>query len=184
MAKARKQKGDGATVLHQKLCLSIDMENQLIYGYTELKVLLGDNDTFALHADNLTIRSILVDGETVEFEYSPHWKNDADQPNWSLVSCSKTAADAACSTYTSSLNSEAVPNLIVSFERSLKSITGQQFDENSEKHEENSEKLEEHVGRPFQTLDGQVVNGCNGFVAKDKDEKEKEKEEQNGNENE
>jgi transcription initiation factor TFIID subunit 2 len=32
MAKARKQKGDGATVLHQKLCLSIDMENQLIYG--------------------------------------------------------------------------------------------------------------------------------------------------------
>ncbi|ONM21741.1 Transcription initiation factor TFIID subunit 2 [Zea mays] len=40
MAKARKQKGDGAstgggaTVLHQKLCLSIDMENQLIYGLT------------------------------------------------------------------------------------------------------------------------------------------------------
>jgi transcription initiation factor TFIID subunit 2 len=39
MAKARKQKGDGggtgagATVLHQKLCLSIDMENQLIYGW-------------------------------------------------------------------------------------------------------------------------------------------------------
>jgi transcription initiation factor TFIID subunit 2 len=38
MAKARKQKGDGggsgggATVLHQKLCVSIDMENQLIYG--------------------------------------------------------------------------------------------------------------------------------------------------------
>lgn len=40
MAKARKQKGDGggtgggatAIVLHQKLCLSIDMENQLIYG--------------------------------------------------------------------------------------------------------------------------------------------------------
>ncbi|KAK3133299.1 hypothetical protein QOZ80_6AG0534820 [Eleusine coracana subsp. coracana] len=182
MAKARKQKGDGATVLHQKLCLSIDMENQLIYGYTEMKVLLGDNDTFALHADNLTIRSILVDGETVEFDYSPHWKNDADKPNWSLVSCSKTAADAAFSTYTSSLNSEAVPNLIISFERSLKSIAGQQFDENSEKHEENSEKLEEHVGGPFQTLDGQVVNGCNGFVAKDKDEKEKE--EQNGNENE
>ncbi|KAM0858131.1 hypothetical protein ACQ4PT_048034 [Festuca glaucescens] len=38
MAKARKQKpeggaGGGATVLHQKLCLSIDMENQLIYGF-------------------------------------------------------------------------------------------------------------------------------------------------------
>lgn len=38
MAKARKQKGEGggagggATVLHQKLCVSVDMESQLIYG--------------------------------------------------------------------------------------------------------------------------------------------------------
>ncbi|TVU09497.1 hypothetical protein EJB05_42973 [Eragrostis curvula] len=184
MAKARKQKGDGATVLHQKLCLSIDMENQLIYGYTEMKVLLGESDTVALHADNMTIRSILVDGETTEFDYSPQWKNDADQPNWSSVLCSKTAADAACSTYISSLNREVVPNLIVSFERSVKSITGQQFEENGEKHEENSERIEEHVGKPVQTVDGQLVNGCNGSAVKEEDEKEKEKEEQNGNGNE
>ncbi|CAN6174289.1 unnamed protein product [Urochloa humidicola] len=186
MAKARKQKGDGggagggATVLHQKLCVSIDMENQLIYGYTEIKVLLADNDTFALHADNMTIRSILVDGETVEFDYSPHWKNEGDQPNWSSISCLKTAADAACSTYTSALNREAAPNLIVSYERSIKSITEQQLEENSEKHEENSGRLEEHGGKPVQTSDDQIVNGCNGSAA----EEQKEKENGNANENE
>ncbi|KAG2634965.1 hypothetical protein PVAP13_2NG321000 [Panicum virgatum] len=173
MAKARKQKGDGggagggATVLHQKLCVSIDVENQLIYGYTEIKVLLADNDTFALHADNMTIRSILVDGETAEFDYSPHWKNEGDQPNWSLISCLKTAADAACSTYTSALNREAVPNLIVSYERSVKSITEQQLEENSEKHEENSGRLEEHGLKP-----DQIVNGCNGSAMEEQKEKE------------
>ncbi|XP_066390227.1 transcription initiation factor TFIID subunit 2-like [Miscanthus floridulus] len=199
MAKARKQKGDGggagggggATVLHQKLCLSIDMENQLIYGYTEIKVLLAENDTFALHADNMTIRSILVDGETVEFDYSPHWKNESDQPNWSSISCLKTAADAACSTYTLSLNREATPNLIVSSERSVKSMTEQQLDENSEKHEENSGRLEEHGGKPVQTSYDQIVNGCNGSAVEEGiensaveegKEKEKEKEEENGNE--
>ncbi|CAL5064440.1 unnamed protein product [Urochloa decumbens] len=184
MAKARKQKGDGggagggATVHHQKLCVSVDMENQLIYGYTEIKVLLADNDTFALHADNMTIRNILVDGETVEFDYSPHWKNEGDQPNWSSISCLKTAADAACSTYTSALNREAVPNLIVSYERSVKSITEQQLEENSEKHEENSGRLEEHGGKPVQTSDDQIVNGSNGSAA----EEQKEKENGNGNE--
>ncbi|PUZ70664.1 hypothetical protein GQ55_2G251900 [Panicum hallii var. hallii] len=182
MAKARKQKGDGggsgggATVLHQKLCVSIDMENQLIYGYTEIKVLLADNDTFALHADNMTIRSILVDGETAEFDYSPHWKNECDQPNWSSISCLKTAADAACSTYTSALNREAVPNLIVSYERSVKSITEQQLEENSEKHEENSGRLEEHGLKPVQASDNQIVNGCNGSAVEEQKEKE------NGNE--
>ncbi|RLN33659.1 transcription initiation factor TFIID subunit 2 [Panicum miliaceum] len=182
MAKARKQKGDGggagggATVLHQKLCVSIDMENQLIYGYTEIKVLLADNDTFALHADNMTIRSILVDGETAEFDYSPHWKNEGDQPNWSSISCLKTAADAACSTYTSALNREAVPNLIVSYERSVKSITEQQLEENSEKHEENSGRIEEHGLKPVQASDDQIVNECNGSAVEEQKEKE------NGNE--
>ncbi|KAL6846135.1 hypothetical protein ACP4OV_023583 [Aristida adscensionis] len=187
MAKARKQKGDGgggggggATVLHQKLCLSIDMENQLIHGYTEMKVILPDNDTFALHADNMTIKNILVDGETVEFEYSPHWNSICDQQNWSSVSCSNTAADAACSTYISSLNRESVPNLVVSSERSVKSITEQHFDQNGEKHEENSGKLEEHGGEPIPISDDQAVNGCNGSIVKE----EKEKEEENGNGNE
>jgi len=199
MAKARKQKGDGsgtgggATVLHQKLCLSIDMENQLIYGYTEIKALLAENDTFALHADNMTIRSILVDGETVEFDYSPHWKNETDQPNWSSISCLNTVADAACSTYTSSLNREATPNLIVSSERSIKSMIEQQLDENSEKYEENSGRLEKHGGKTIQTSYDQIVNGCNGSAVEEgiensaveegkKKEKEKEKEEKNGNE--
>ncbi|BAT08037.1 Os09g0409950, partial [Oryza sativa Japonica Group] len=193
MAKARKQKGEeqkpdgggagggggGATVLHQKLCLSIDMENRLIYGYTEIKV-QAENDTFALHADNMTIRNILVDGQAAEFEYSPQWKNAGDQQSWSSVSCSKTAADAACSVYISSLNSEAAPNLIISSERSSKAITEPQYEENGENHEENGEKheengekqnengekCEENGGKPAQISDDQAVNGCNGSADK------------------
>ncbi|KAL6600790.1 hypothetical protein ACP70R_045075 [Stipagrostis hirtigluma subsp. patula] len=185
MAKARKQKGDGggggATVLHQKLCLSIDMENQLIYGYTEIKVLLPENDTFALHADNMTIKNILVDGETVEFEYSPHCNNVCDQQHWSSVTCSKTAADAACSAYISSLNREAVPNLIVSSERSVKSITEQHFEENGEKHEENSGRLEEHGGKPLENSEEPAINGCNGSAVEEEKAKGEENENENGN---
>lgn len=145
-----------------------------------MKVLLADNDTFALHADNMTIRSILVDGESVEFDYSPHWKNEGDQPNWSSISCLKTAADAACSTYTSDLNREAAPNLIVSYERSVKSITEQQLEENGDKHEENSGRLEEHGGKPIQTSDDKIANGCNGSVVEEQKENGSEKDKENG----
>ncbi|KAF8657673.1 hypothetical protein HU200_059828 [Digitaria exilis] len=126
------------------------------------------------------IRSILVDGESVEFDYSPHWKNEGDQQNWSSISCLNTAADAACSTYTSALNREAVPNLIVSYERSVKSITGQQLEENSEKHEESSGRLEEHGGKPIQTSDNKIVNGCNGSVVEEQKENGSEKGKENG----
>ncbi|XP_015696706.1 transcription initiation factor TFIID subunit 2 isoform X2 [Oryza brachyantha] len=213
MAKARKQKGDeqkpdggggsaaggggggGATVLHQKLCLSIDMENRLIYGYTEIKI-QAENDTFALHADNMTIRNILVDGQVAEFEYFPQWKNAGDEQSLSSISCSKTAADAACSVYISSLNSEAAPNLIISSERSSKLITEPQNEENSGNHEENGEKhgknsethdgngekCEENGGKPAQISDDQAVNGCNGSA--DKKEKEEETEKYNEKEKE
>ncbi|XP_044947352.1 transcription initiation factor TFIID subunit 2 isoform X3 [Hordeum vulgare subsp. vulgare] len=184
MAKARKQKpeggaGGGPTVLHQKLCLSIDMENQLIYGYTEMKVLLAENDTFALHADSMTIRNILVDGEAAEFEYSPHWKNVDDQPGWLSVSCLKTAADAACSAYVSSLTSETVPNLIISSERSVKSTTELPGDENGEKHERIG-------GKPVQFSGDKAVNICNGSVEENDTEEEKEntKEDEKANEKE
>uniref|UniRef100_A0A0D9XDL3 Transcription initiation factor TFIID subunit 2 n=1 Tax=Leersia perrieri TaxID=77586 RepID=A0A0D9XDL3_9ORYZ len=196
MAKARKQKGDeqkpdggaggGATVLHQKLCLSIDMEKRLIYGYTEIKV-QAENDTFALHADNMTIKNVLVDGQAAEFEYFPHWKNADDQQIWSSVSCSKTAADAACSQYISYLNSEAAPNLIISSERSSKLITEPYYEENGEKHEDNSEKhhengenhhengeCEENGRKQAQLSDDQVVNGCNDSAEKEKVEEETE----------
>uniref|UniRef100_A0ACD5XL59 Uncharacterized protein n=1 Tax=Avena sativa TaxID=4498 RepID=A0ACD5XL59_AVESA len=184
MAKARKQKpeggpGGGATVLHQKLCLSIDMENQLIYGYTEIKVLLAENDTFALHADSMTIRNILVDGEAAEFEYSPHWKNVDGQPSWLSVSCLKTAADAACSAYVSSLTSESVPNLIISSERSVKSTTELPEGENGEKHEENG-------GNSVQLSDDKAVKTCNGSAeGNDKEEgRETKKEDEKENRNE
>ncbi|KQJ90190.1 hypothetical protein BRADI_4g29947v3 [Brachypodium distachyon] len=183
MAKARKQKpeggagaGGGATVLHQKLCLSIDMENQLIYGYTEIRVVLAEKDTFALHADCMTIRNILVDGEAAEFEYSPHWKNVDDQPSWLSVSCLKTAADAACSAYVSSLTSEAVPNLIISSERSVKSTNEQPGEENGEKHEEKG-------GNPVQSSDDKAVKVCNGSAEENDKEVNKENKEEAEKEN-
>jgi outer membrane biosynthesis protein TonB len=163
--------------------------------YTEIKV-QAENDTFALHADNMTIRNILVDGQAAEFEYSPQWKNAGDQQSWSSVSCSKTAADAACSVYISSLNSEAAPNLIISSERSSKAITEPQYEENGENHEENGEKheengekqnengekCEENGGKPAQISDDQAVNGCNGSA--DKKDKEEETEKDNEKEKE
>ncbi|XP_051187507.1 transcription initiation factor TFIID subunit 2 [Lolium perenne] len=182
MAKARKQKpeggaGGGATVLHQKLCLSIDMEKQLIYGYTEIKVLLAENDTFALHADSMTIRNILVDGEAAEFEYSPHWKNVDGQPSWLSVSCPKTAADAACSAYISSLYGESVPNLIISSERSVKSTTELPERENGEHHEENG-------GNSVKFSDDKAVKICNGSAEGNDKEEEKENKEEDEKENE
>ncbi|KAF7072472.1 hypothetical protein CFC21_077591 [Triticum aestivum] len=182
MAKARKQKpeggaGGGPTVLHQKLCLSIDMENQLIYGYTEMKVLLAENDSFALHADSMTIRNILVDGEAAEFEYSPHWKNVDDQSSWLSVSCLKTAADAACSAYVSSLTSEAVPNLIISSERSVKSTTELPGDDNGEKHEGIG-------GKHVQFSDDKAVKICNGSAEENGKEEEKENKKEDAKDNE
>ncbi|VAI32348.1 unnamed protein product [Triticum turgidum subsp. durum] len=181
MAKARKQKpeggaGGGPTVLHQKLCLSIDMENQLIYGYTEMKVLLAENDSFALHADSMTIRNILVDGEAVEFEYSPHWRSVDDQSSWLSVSCLKTAADAACSAYVSSLTSEAVPNLIISSERSVKSTTELPGNENCEKHEGIG-------GKHVQFSDDKAVKICNGSTEENGKEEEKENKTEDGKDN-
>ena len=123
----------------------------------------------------MTIRNILVDGEAAEFEYSPHWKNVDDQPSWLSVSCLKTAADAACSAYVSSLTSEAVPNLIISSERSVKSTTELPGGENSE-HEENG-------GKPVQFSDDKAVKVCNGSAKGNGKEEEKVKGKEDEKEN-
>jgi hypothetical protein len=57
----------------------------------------------------MTIMNILVGSETIEFDYFPHWKNENDLPNWSSVSCFNTAADVACSKYTSCWCFEVAP---------------------------------------------------------------------------
>ncbi|KAF6168935.1 hypothetical protein GIB67_038432 [Kingdonia uniflora] len=119
MAKPRKQqknddpKSDSseAIVQHQKLCLSIDMENARIYGYTELRIAVPESGLIELHADNMTIEGVTVDGETTEYQSFPHYQFVDDARRWSSVSSTSAASDAACSTYVSLLDKEMRPNL-------------------------------------------------------------------------
>ncbi|KAJ7956578.1 transcription initiation factor TFIID subunit 2 [Quillaja saponaria] len=120
MAKPRKTKNDdskpensGAVVRHQKLCLSINVDNHQVYGYTELEIAVPDIGIVGLHAENLGIESVLVDGETTEFEYYPHQLPVENENRWSSVSSPSTAADAAGSAYLSALERELVPNLLI-----------------------------------------------------------------------
>ncbi|KAL8140263.1 hypothetical protein V2J09_006284 [Rumex salicifolius] len=124
MAKAKKQakddgagaaKGDNseAVVLHQKLCLSIDMENCRIYGYTELRVAVPDSGIVGLHAENLEIERVCVDGEPAEFDVFPHFLPVEIEDRWCSVSSVGSAADAAGATYLSALERELVPNLLI-----------------------------------------------------------------------
>lgn len=120
MAKARKgkseeQKGDNseAVVRHQKLCLSIDMDKRRIYGYTELDVVVPENGILGLHADNLVIDSVTVDGEPTEFEVFPHYLALENGDRWCSVSSATSAADAAGSVYLSHLDRELLSNLLI-----------------------------------------------------------------------
>ncbi|XP_061373985.1 transcription initiation factor TFIID subunit 2 isoform X2 [Gastrolobium bilobum] len=124
MAKPRKPKNEdpkpensGALVHHQKLCLSIDMDKRLVYGYTELEIAVPEIGIVGLHAENLGIESVWVDGEPTEFEYYPHHHQQQqqleDEKRWSSVCSPSSAADAAVSVYLSSLEKELVPNLLI-----------------------------------------------------------------------
>ncbi|KAM0952687.1 putative peptidase M1, membrane alanine aminopeptidase, peptidase M4/M1, CTD superfamily [Dioscorea sansibarensis] len=133
MAKPRKQKSDergpdssGGIVLHQKLCLSVDMERRMVFGHTEIQVIPSEAGHITLHADNMTISRVLVNGELAEFEFVPHFQTLEDEKRWCSVSCLNSAADAASSTYMSSLEDEMVPNLLIAWSKSTNSINEQQ----------------------------------------------------------
>ncbi|XP_065860685.1 transcription initiation factor TFIID subunit 2 isoform X2 [Euphorbia lathyris] len=121
MAKPRKPKNEdpkpensGAVVRHQKLCLSVDMDKRQIYGYTELEIIVPDIGIVGLHAENLGIENVFVDGEPTEFEYYPHQHNAVESDKrWNWVSNVGSAADAAGSAYVSALSKELVPNLLI-----------------------------------------------------------------------
>lgn len=121
MAKPRKPKNEdpkpensAPAVHHQKLCLSIDMDKRLVYGYTELEIAVPEIGIVGLHAENLGIGSVWVDGEPTEFEYYPHQHQQLeDDKRWSSVSSPSSAADAGVSVYLSSLEKELVPNLLI-----------------------------------------------------------------------
>ncbi|XP_068304950.1 transcription initiation factor TFIID subunit 2 isoform X1 [Pyrus communis] len=122
MAKPRKPKNEdakpdnsGPVVRHQKLCLSIDVDKRRIYGYSELKIVVPEIGIVGLHAENLGIESVSVDGEQTEFEYYPqsNHKDAESERRWSWVTSPSSAADAAGSTYISALERELVPNLLI-----------------------------------------------------------------------
>ncbi|XP_074579970.1 transcription initiation factor TFIID subunit 2 [Curcuma longa] len=143
MAKPRKQKNDeqktessGVVVLHQKLCVSVDMEKRRIFGYTELKIIIPEDGHMSFNADNMIITNISVDGESVEFTHFPHYQV-IEEDSISSVSCPSSAADVACSVYISSLDKETVPNLHISYDGSGK-INQQQEKDNGENSAQDS----------------------------------------------
>ncbi|KAK7388774.1 hypothetical protein VNO78_23601 [Psophocarpus tetragonolobus] len=135
MAKPRKPKNNedpkpensGALVLHQKLCLSIDIDKRLVHGYTELEIAVPEIGIVGLHAENLGIESVWVDGEPTEFEYYPnHQQQVEDDKRFSSVCSPSTAADAAVSVYMSALEKELVPNLLINCCKPAKTENEQQ----------------------------------------------------------
>ncbi|CAH2067166.1 unnamed protein product [Thlaspi arvense] len=137
MAKARKPKNEeapggaktsentGAKVLHQKLCLSIDFKKRQIYGYTELEVSVPDIGIVGLHAENLGIESVLVDGEPTVFEYYPHHQNSETESSKSSVSDPASAADAAAMEYVGVLKREDTANLLINCCKPSKDLSEQ-----------------------------------------------------------
>ncbi|KAK3032920.1 hypothetical protein RJ639_036501 [Escallonia herrerae] len=163
MAKARKQKNGGgeqkggdnseAVVRHQKLCLSIDMDRRRIYGYTELEIVVPDNGIVGLHADNLAIERVTVDGDAAEFEVFPHYLHLDSENRWCSVSLASSAADAAGSVYLSSLERELVPNLLIMCCKSSKSESEQQGPTNSENGVQSSGECKQNVKSKLVRID-------------------------------
>ncbi|KAK1314144.1 hypothetical protein QJS10_CPA06g02183 [Acorus calamus] len=167
MAKARKQKSGGeeqkaaedgkkpatAVVRHQKLCLSIDMKRRMVFGHTELEVVIPERGLVELYADEMTIRSISVDGEPADYKFFPHHQVADVEKRWHSASCPDLAADAACTEYISYLEKEMAPNLIIPCQQSETWIN----DEQSQIHATNG-SLESH-GESKHTS-----NNCNGHI--------------------
>ncbi|XP_057777972.1 transcription initiation factor TFIID subunit 2-like [Salvia miltiorrhiza] len=158
MAKAKKAKneeqrdGDNsnseAVVKHQKLCLSIDMDRRRIYGYTELQIAIPDNGIVGLHADNLEIENVTVEGEPAMFEVFPHYQHLDPKDRWSVVSSATSAADASGSVYLSSLEIELLPNLLIMCSKTTK------MDDNQEEYMQvdNGEPALADANRPVQNV--------------------------------
>lgn len=78
-----------------------------------MKIVPPESGIVGLHADNMTIGSILVNDEPTEFEFFERYQHTYDD-KWDSISCHNSAADAACATYISSLDRESIPNLLIS----------------------------------------------------------------------
>lgn len=95
------------------------------FRHTELEIAVPEIGIVGLHAENLGIGSVLVDGEPAEFEYYPHpyARNVESDKRWSAVSTPSSAADVATSVYISALERELIPNLLINCCKGLKSVS-------------------------------------------------------------
>uniref|UniRef100_A0A7N0ZVB9 Transcription initiation factor TFIID subunit 2 n=1 Tax=Kalanchoe fedtschenkoi TaxID=63787 RepID=A0A7N0ZVB9_KALFE len=145
MAKPRKPKNDdsGPLVRHQKLCLAIDLENRCIYGHTELEIAVPDNGIVALHADNLEIDSISIDGEPVQYDIFPHFQPVEIENRWCSVSTPTSAADAAGATYIAALDRELMPNLLIFCSKPV--ISDQQAQDQTDTGDQSSDEQKQNV---------------------------------------
>lgn len=79
-----------------------------------------------LHADNLAIEKVTVDGEPARFEVFPHYLHVDPRDRWCVVSSATSAADASGSSYLSSLEIELLPNLLISCNETTKTDNNQE----------------------------------------------------------
>lgn len=84
-----------------------------LFSYTELEIAAPDSGVIGLHAENLEIERVFVDGEPAEFYDFPHYQPVEIENRWCSVSSVSSAADAAGVTYISALERELVPNLLI-----------------------------------------------------------------------
>ncbi|CAM8974118.1 unnamed protein product [Rhodiola kirilowii] len=145
MAKPRKPKTDdsGPLVRHQKLCLAIDLDNRRIYGHTELEIAVPDNGIIGLHADDLEITSVSIDGEIVQFDVFSHFQSVEIENRWCSVSTATSAADAAGATYISALDRELMPNLLIFCPKPI--MSDQQGQEKTENGEQSSSEQKQNI---------------------------------------
>lgn len=90
-----------------------------------MEIVVPDIGFVGLHAENLGIENVSVDGEPTEFEYYPHHQNVGNEKRWRSVNSPSTAADAAAAAYFSALERELVPNLLINCCKPSKALTEQ-----------------------------------------------------------
>lgn len=97
-----------------------------VFRHTELEIAVPEIGIVGLHAENLGIGSVLVDGEVAEFEYYPHQYHEESEKGLSAVLTPSSAADAAASAYITALERELVPNLLINCCKGFKNGSEQQ----------------------------------------------------------
>lgn len=112
-----------------------------------MQIVVPDNGIVGLHADNLAIEKVTVNGEPAEFEVFPHYQHLDPKDRWCVVSSAISAADASGSVYLSSLEIELLPNLLIMCSKTTK------IDHNDE------EDLQMDNGEPLSADASRFLNG-------------------------